>query len=175
MIKTLISDYKPIIALVFVSLSLTLVSNPSAMLFMGYFLTLLSLLKLMDLNSFAKSFSKYDLITKHFLVFGFIYPFLELFSGLSTIALTNTSVSRNTLLELIFNQPQIIGFIIFAIGLVGSVSVIKAVYFDKVNFKCACVGGNSKVPLGFVSLLENLSMAVMGLYLLLDSQMMISL
>ena len=31
--------------------------------------------------------------------------------------------------------------------------------------KCACVGGNSNVPLGFVSLTENLVMIVMGLWM----------
>ncbi len=34
------------------------------------------------------------------------------------------------------------------IGTVGAVSVFKAVYIDKRELKCACVGGNSNVPLG---------------------------
>lgn len=38
------------------------------------------------------------------------------------------------------------------IGTVGAASVFKAVYIDKRELKCACVGGASKVPLGFVSL-----------------------
>src|SRR3546814_1429454 len=41
------------------------------------------------------------------------------------------------------------------IGGIGAVSVFKAVYIDKRDIKCACVGGNSNVPLGFVSLTEN--------------------
>jgi hypothetical protein len=36
--------------------------------------------------------------------------------------------------------------------------VVKAVYIDKRELKCACVGGDSNVPLGFVSLTENLFM-----------------
>src|SRR3546814_14833182 len=40
------------------------------------------------------------------------------------------------------------------IGSIGAVSVFKAVYIDKRTLKCACVGGSSKVPLGFVSLNE---------------------
>ncbi|MEY8842641.1 glutaredoxin, partial [Cribrihabitans sp. XS_ASV171] len=31
--------------------------------------------------------------------------------------------------------------------------------------KCACVGGGSNVPLGFVSLTENLMMMAMGLWM----------
>ena len=42
-------------------------------------------------------------------------------------------------------------------------SVVKAVYIDKRDLKCACVGGSSNVPLGFVSLTENVMMVVMAL------------
>jgi hypothetical protein len=52
------------------------------------------------------------------------------------------------------------------IGAVGAVSVFKAVYIDKRELKCACVGGGSNVPLGFVSLTENLMMVAMGLWML---------
>jgi hypothetical protein len=52
------------------------------------------------------------------------------------------------------------------IGTTGAVSVIKAVYVDKRDIKCACVGGSSKVPLGFVSLTENLMMIAMGIWML---------
>lgn len=53
------------------------------------------------------------------------------------------------------------------IGTVGAVSVFKAVYIDRRALKCACVGGDSNVPLGFVSLTENLIMVVMALWRLL--------
>ncbi|QFT83239.1 hypothetical protein FIU89_21640 (plasmid) [Roseovarius sp. THAF27] len=51
------------------------------------------------------------------------------------------------------------------IGTVGAVSVFKAVYIDKRELKCACVGGDSNVPLGFVSLTENVMMVVMGIWM----------
>jgi hypothetical protein len=51
------------------------------------------------------------------------------------------------------------------IGTVGAVSVIKAVYIDKRKLKCACVGGSSNVPLGFVSLTENLIMIAMAIWM----------
>ena len=51
------------------------------------------------------------------------------------------------------------------IGTVGAVSVFKAVYIDKRELKCACVGGDSSVPLGFVSLTENLMMVAMGIWM----------
>jgi len=40
------------------------------------------------------------------------------------------------------------------------------VYIDKRELKCACVGGDSSVPLGFVSLSENLFMIAGALIML---------
>jgi len=51
------------------------------------------------------------------------------------------------------------------IGLIGAVSVYKAVYIDKRDLKGACVGGDSNVPLGFVSLTENLMMVAMAVWM----------
>jgi hypothetical protein len=53
------------------------------------------------------------------------------------------------------------------VGGIGAVSVIKAVYIDKRDIKCACVGGSGKVPLGFVSLTENVAMVAMAVWMLL--------
>jgi hypothetical protein len=53
------------------------------------------------------------------------------------------------------------------IGVEGAISVAKTVWVDEREVKCACVGGGSKVPLGFVSLTENLAMVVMGIWMLL--------
>ena len=47
-----------------------------------------------------------------------------------------------------------------------AVSVVKAVYIDKRELKCACVGGASNVPLGFISLTENLMMIGMAVWML---------
>ena len=53
------------------------------------------------------------------------------------------------------------------IGTIGAVSVYKAVYVDKRELKCACVGGDSNVPLGFISLTENLMMVGMAAWMLI--------
>lgn len=49
------------------------------------------------------------------------------------------------------------------IGTIGAISVFKAVYIEKRELKCACVGGDSNVPLGFISLTENLMMIGMAM------------
>ena len=57
--------------------------------------------------------------------------------------------------------------IALVIGGIGAVSVVKAVYIDRRELKCACVGGSSNVPLGFLSLTENLMMIGMALWMLI--------
>jgi hypothetical protein len=51
------------------------------------------------------------------------------------------------------------------IATIGAVSVFKAVYVDKRDLKCACVGGSSNVPLGLISLTENLMMIAMAVWM----------
>ena len=51
------------------------------------------------------------------------------------------------------------------IGTIGAVSVFYAVYIQKRELKCACVGGDSNVPLGFISLTENIFMIGMALWM----------
>jgi hypothetical protein len=47
--------------------------------------------------------------------------------------------------------------------------VFKAVYVDRRELKCACVGGSSNVPLGFISLTENLMMIGMAVWMAADA------
>ncbi len=52
------------------------------------------------------------------------------------------------------------------IGTISGISVFTAVYIDKREIKCACVGGNSNVPLGVISLTENVMMVLMAIWML---------
>ena len=56
-----------------------------------------------------------------------------------------------------------------AIGTIGAWSVFKAVYVEKRELKCACVGGDSNVPLGFISLTENLMMVAMAVWMIIKA------
>lgn len=120
-------------------------------LFMALSLCVLAILKLMDIQSFSDSFLKYDLLAERVPVYAKVYPLIELLVGLGILSgLFSIGVAILALL----------------VGLVGSISVIKAVYIDKMALNCACVGGNSKVPLGAVSLTENVMMVLMGMLML---------
>ena len=72
----------------------------------------------------------------------------------------------------LFNRRQETGRFAFVapaeiviVGTIGAWSVFKAVYIDKRDIKCACVGGGSNVPLGFISLSENLGMMAMAIWM----------
>lgn len=147
------TTYTPVIAIFSVAALLALASQYAVtgayfslrtlMLFIAFSMTLLAVQKLKDLFSFTNSFITYDLLAMRWIRYGYIYPFIEAFAGIAMVAQ----------LPALLVAP----FSLF-IGTVGAVSVIKAVYIDKRELKCACVGGDSNVPLGFVSLTENLFM-----------------
>ena len=140
-------SYTPVIALFSTAGAMTLATSLGMTGFMGISLSMLATLKLMDLKSFTESFEKYDSIAKRFKLYGKAYPFAELaiaLGFLSGIAPLATGVGASI------------------VGVSGAVSVFKAVYIDKMALNCACVGGNSKAPLGIVSFAENAIMAGMG-------------
>lgn len=119
-------------------------------LFVALAMIMLAIQKLRDLYTFSNSFITYDLLAMKLIPYAYIYPFLEAYAGLGMVAG----------LSAILVAPVSI-----FIGTVGAISVIKAVYIDKRELTCACVGGDSKVPLGFVSLTENLFMLAAGLWM----------
>lgn len=143
--------YVPVISIFVTSALLTLATGRGLMGFMGYSLTLFALQKFVDLSAFEMAFAKYDLIAKKMPFFGKVFPVIEMAVGLAVLA----SVAR-----------PVAGVLSLLIGLEGSVSVVKAVYFEKKEITCACAGGNTGVPLGFVSLIENILLALMGAHLL---------
>jgi glutaredoxin len=119
--------------------------------FVAFSMSLLAMLKLRDVETFSSMFLGYDLLAKRWVPYGYVYPFAELLAGILMAAGVLTWLSAP------------IGLFI---GGLGAVSVFKAVYIDKRELKCACVGGDSNVPLGFVSLTENLMMIAMAIWML---------
>ena len=130
---------------------LPLLSSVTAERFIAIAMVLLAMLKLQDVDRFATMFLNYDLLARRLPPYGLLYPFLELGAGL--LMLTR-------LLDWLSIPVALF------IGGVGALSIFKAVYIDKRELKCACVGGNSPVPLGFVSLTENLMMIAMAVWML---------
>lgn len=112
---------------------------------------LLALQKLRDVESFSTMFLGYDILARRWVPYGYLYPWGEALAGVLMLA---------GVLILIAAPVAIF------IGGVGAVSVFKAVYIDRRELKCACMGGDTNVPLGAISLTENLMMLGMGLWML---------
>ena len=155
------TTYKPVIALFSVAALMAIVvtwlttgfvfAGRAIELFISISIVLLGLQKLQDVERFATMFLNYDLLAQRWVRYGYIYPFVETGAGLLMMAGVLTWISAPVAL--------------FVAG-IGAISVFKAVYIDKRELKCACVGGDSKVPLGFVSLTENLMMIGMALWMI---------
>jgi len=158
------TTYQPIVAMFSVALLFALATNwratgslqwiPVIELFVAFGMGILAIQKLRDLFAFSNQFLSYDLLAQKWVRFAYVYPFVEALAGVAMI----TAVPELALAA----AP----FALF-IGTVGAISVFKAVYIDKRELKCACVGGNSNVPLGFVSLSENLAMMGMSIWMLI--------
>ncbi|HAF80396.1 MAG: glutaredoxin [Brevundimonas sp.] len=136
-------------------LSLTVYGTPLTVRSGEWFIALsmmaLAMLKLQNIESFSSMFLNYDLLAKRWVPYGKVYPFAEFGAGALMVAGVLTWLSAPVALF---------------IGGIGAASVIKAVYIDKRELKCACVGGDSNVPLGFLSLTENLMMIAMAVWML---------
>ena len=154
------TSYTPVIALFAMTALMALAASfaaegsafslRAAEWFISFSMVVLALLKLQDVDKFATMFLNYDLLAKRWVPYGNIYPFAE---GLAGVLMTAHIL------------PWLSIPIALFIGGVGAVSVFKAVYIDKRDIKCACVGGSSKVPLGFISLTENVMMVAMALWM----------
>jgi glutaredoxin len=155
------TTYKPVLAIFAVGLLLAVAVGVLTNWSMGYVvvlphfisitMVLLALMKLRDVESFSTMFLNYDVLAKQWVPYGYIYPYAELTAGLLMFAGIFSYIS--------------IPLALF-IGGIGTWSVFKAVYIEKRELKCACVGGDTNVPLGFVSLTENLMMVGMAVWML---------
>ena len=156
------TTYRPVVALFVMTALMALAAsqavyaNPftlrAAEWFVAFSMAVLALLKLQNVESFATMFLNYDLLAKRGVPYSYVYPFAEGLAGILMIA--GVAVWASVPIALV-------------IGGIGAVSVVKAVYIDRRELKCACVGGSSNVPLGFLSLTENLMMIGMALWMLI--------
>jgi glutaredoxin len=148
-------SYAPVVAVFLTAGLMALVLAAGVSGFMGFAICLLAMLKLMDVEAFAASFRKYDLLSRRWRPWGHLYPGIELLVGLGVLLQTEPNAAT-----------QQVGAVAVLLGAMGMVSVGKAVFIDHLALNCACVGGNSKTPLGVVSFAENLIMAAMGAVML---------
>ena len=155
------TTYQPVVAVFSVAALMALalgyavddrvVVGPAVERFVAFSMCILGILKLRDVQSFATGFVQYDLLARRYVPYAGAYAFMETGAGLLMLARV---------------WPWLAAPVALAIGGIGAISVFKAVYVEKRDLNCACVGGGSKVPLGFISLTENLMMIGMAVWML---------
>jgi copper chaperone CopZ len=152
-------SFKPLLIVLGFILLLTLIAEYNAGSFdwmramrnyMGGFFIGFSFFKLLDLKGFAYSYLSYDIITKKWLGWGFVYPFVELALG---IAYLTSFQMRWTLIATVI----VMG--------ISSIGVIRAV-LDKQKIKCACLGTGFNLPMSTVTIIEDLGMVAMSVIML---------
>ena len=157
--KTL-TTYKPLLIIIaFIAgvsaLSQFPFSSFSGMLFMRHFMAgffiVFSFFKLLNLSGFATSYSMYDIVAAKWPGWGYIYPFVEL--GLGVLFLINVYPFYT-------NVATILILGISTIGVVQS-------NLQKREIKCACLGDVFNLPMSTVTIVEDVSMVLMSVVMLI--------
>jgi copper chaperone CopZ len=155
------SDYLPLLVVfcfiglftyLFSSLDFQIDIDTALRFFMTSWFLIFSLFKIINLAEFVNGFARYDLVAKKIKIYSYIYPFLEL--GLGLLYFFDYYPTETNL------------FTLLLMG-VTSWGVLKSLVKKNV-INCACLGSSLKLPLNYISLLENLIMALMALYMLLS-------
>jgi len=155
------TSYRPVIAVFAIAAALAMAARHlafgsaitvrAAEWFVAFTMAILAMLKLQDVERFTTMFVGYDLLARRWVPYAYAYPFLEAGAGVLMAAHALNWLSIPVAL---------------VIGTIGAASVFYAVYVQKRAIKCACVGGSGNVPLGFVSLTENLFMIGMAIWMI---------
>lgn len=121
--------------------------------FMGGFFLVFSFFKLLNLRGFVASYLSYDVITKKWMTYGYIYPFLELALGIA---------------YLIHFNPLITNWVTLILMSVSSIGVVQSL-LNKRKIQCACLGAVFNLPMSKVTLIEDALMAGMALVMILSA------
>lgn len=158
--KRPLKDFAPLAIIFAVIIAATLVLNyivfePNPMrgmqLFMGVFFIVFGGFKVAKLKGFAQAYPDYDLIAMRSKAYAYLYPFIEL--GLGILYLIGV--------WLLF--ANIVTLIIMSIGALGVYLKLR----KGEEIICACLGVVFKIPMTWVTLLEDVLMAGMALVMII--------
>jgi hypothetical protein len=119
--------------------------------FMSGFFIVFSFFKLLNLTGFAQSYAMYDVIAKHWPLWGWLYPFVELLLGAAYLLAGHSPV------------VNIVTLVVMVIGIVGVAQSLLA----KRTIQCACLGTVFNLPMSWVTLVEDGVMAIMAAIMLM--------
>jgi hypothetical protein len=127
----------------------------SGMLWMRHFIAgffiVFDFFKLLNIECFANSYQMYDIIAARWKGWGYTYPFVELALGI--LYLINFAPFYTNLATAI-----ILG--------ISSIGVIES-NLNKRKIKCACLGDVFNLPMSTVTIVEDLTMVGMAIWMLL--------
>lgn len=153
-------DFFPLIVIFLVIVLFTMVKGiltgtrgltPAMLDFMAGFFLMFGGFKTIHLRDFAKSYALYDLLAKRSKAYAHLYPFIEL-------ALGSAYLFRF--------QLQIVNWITVLVMAISGLGVAKAL-MRKQKINCACLGTVFKIPMTYVTLMEDLLMVLMALVMMM--------
>jgi hypothetical protein len=148
-------DFVPLIVIFAVVIGFTLITlriqGTSAVqdvmrFFMGYFFLVFGGFKVIRWKGFVDAYATYDLIAMRSRVYGYAYPLIEL--GLAVLYLSG----------LYLTPTNVITLVVMLVGAIGVYRKLK----QHETIPCACLGVVFKIPMTYVTLIEDLLMAVMA-------------
>jgi len=119
--------------------------------FMAGFFIIFSAFKLLNWKGFADAYTTYDLLAMRSRAYAYLYPLIEMALGLS---------------YLFRYQLGVANWITLAVMGISSIGVARALR-DKKQIPCACLGVVFKIPMTYVTFIEDVVMVVMALVSLL--------
>ena len=121
--------------------------------FMGGFFVVFAFFKLLNPRAFANAYSTYDVIAARSQFYSMAYPFIELGLGVA---------------YLLRFQPLWTNVATLVLMLVGSAGVIRSL-LDGRRIQCACLGTVFDLPMSTVTIVEDLGMAAMAAWMLMNT------
>lgn len=114
--------------------------------FMAGLFLVFSFFKLLDVRTFADTFAMYDLVARRSRAYALAYPFIELGLGIA---------------YLVQFAPTLTNAVTLVVMLVGTAGIVESL-LNRRRVRCACLGSVFNLPMSYVTLLEDVSMAVMA-------------
>ncbi len=114
--------------------------------FEGFFFVIFAVFKLLNWTGFADAYGTYDLIAQRVRIYGYAYPLIELALGAG---------------YLFGYHLLLVSWITLVLMVIGAMGVALALG-KKQQIPCACLGVVFKIPMTWVTLVEDLVMAVMA-------------
>lgn len=118
---------------------------------MGLFFIVFGSFKIMNLRGFVEAYSMYDLLAQRSTLYAYLYPFIELSLGIAYLMRWHLTA---------INGITLVLMLISAAGVARELAQGRAIM-------CACLGVVFKIPMTYVTLAEDLLMAVMAMIMLL--------